>query len=384
MITQSYKAGFLLQSQKLNSDLTAIQLNNNSHLVTDSSSNHLNWSRQKAYTEADYDLPGKILKVNLTLPLSVQQISYSDSLYALDKSLTRLYFNPQLKVKYQIGIENYFNFVYNYRNNAGNIQDVYRGFILKDYRTFYANNAGLTETKDQFAALGFNYRKAITLFFFSINTSFNQITANNIASSIITKSFQQRIVLPFQNKINSWTVSGYISKYSFPLRTTFSGGIQWQANSSSQIQNNTLLPYNTISTMLNTKAETKVSDVITFSYNANFTETSSHSQVTTANYGIKQLVQQIAINYDPATNLFFKLSGDHYYTYQPGNDLKYFFADASFKYRFGKLKTDVELNAINFLNVKNYSYLNLSANTFTASSYTLPGRIMMVRIMFNI
>ncbi len=123
---------------------------------------------------------------------------------------------------------------------------------------------------------------------------------------------------------------------------------------------------------------------MTFSYKAYLTQTSSSSPVGAGSYSVKQLMQQAAINYDPAENVFFKLSGDHYYTWQQGNDLKYFFADASVKFRFNKLKTDVELSAVNFLNVKNYSYLNLSANTFNASSYSLPGRIVMVKLMFNL
>jgi hypothetical protein len=383
-ITQSFKAGFLAQSQTLASGLSAVQLNNGINLVSDSSLNHLNWSRKKVYAEAAYDLPGKILKITLNLPLSLQQISYAESLYNLNKSLTSLYFNPRLFVKYQVAVENYFSLLYNYRNDVGNIQDVYHGYVLTDYRTYYANNAGLTESKNQLAAFGFNYRKALTLFFFSINTSFNHILANNISSGIITDNFQQRIVLPFQNATNAWIINGFISKYDFALRTTFSGGVQWQSNSSNQILNNTLLPYNTISTTLNASAETKVSDQMTFSYKAYLTQTSSSSTVGAGNYSVKQLMQQAAINYDPVENVFFKLSGDHYYTYQQGNDLKYFFADASIKFRFNKLKTDMEFSAVNFLNVKNYSYLNLSANTFTASSYTLPGRVVMVKLMFNL
>jgi len=383
-ITQSFKAGFVVQAQTLKSDLSAVQLNNSSHLVPDSSLNHLNWSRKKVYTEAAYDMPGKILKITLNLPLSLQQINYADSLYNLDKSLTRLYFNPRLFIKYQISVEDYFSLLYNYRNDIGNIQDVYHGYILTDYNTYYANNADLTQSKNQLAAFGFNYRKALTLFFFSINTQFNHILANNISSGIITDNFQQRIVLPFQNATNAWTINGFISKYDFALRTTFSGGVQWQSNSSNQILNNTLLPYNTISTTLNASAETKVSDYITFSYKAYLSQTSSSSPVGVAGYSVKQLVQQAAINYNPVNNVFFKLSGDDYLTYQQGNDLKYFFADASVKFRFNKLKTDVELSVVNFLNVKNYSYLNLTANTFTSSSYTLPGRIVMLRMMFNL
>ncbi|WP_413670677.1 carboxypeptidase regulatory-like domain-containing protein [Mucilaginibacter sp. Mucisp86] len=385
LITQSFRTGFSVQSQNLTSDLSTIQNNNSVNLQSDSSINHLNWTRKKIYTEAAYDLPGDILKVNLTLPLSLQQINYSDSLYSLRKSLTRLYFNPQLKVKYQTGLENYLNFLYSYRNETGTIEDMYRGYILKDYRTLYANNAGLTERQNQMAALGFNYRKALTLFFASVNVLYNHIASNNIASGVITNNLQQRVVLPYQNSTDSWTANGTVSKYSFALKTTFSGGIQWQSNKSVQIQNSALLPFNTISTTLNAGVDTKVNDQVNFSYKAIFTQTHSHSVAEASAYHINQLLQQASVNYNPVTDLQFKLSGEHYFTRQQGNpDLKYFFADASAKLRVEQWKTDLELSAANFLNVKTYNTLYLPANTLTASSYTLPGRIILLKVMFHI
>lgn len=385
LITQSFRAGFSVQSQKLNSDLNVVQTNNTINLQSDSSVNQLNWTRKKLYAEAAYDLPGSILKVNLTLPVSLQQINYSDSLYALRKGLTRLYFNPQLKVKYQTGMENYLNLLYSYRNEAGTIEDMYQGYILKDYRTLYANNAGLTERQNQLAALGFNYRKALTLFFASLNILYNHTASNNIASEVITNTLRQRVVLPYSNSTDSWTVNGTVSKYSFAVKTTFSGGVQWQSNKSVQIQNNALLPFNTISRTINAGADTKVNEQVNFSYKVIFTKIQSHSAAEASAYHINQLLQQASVNYNPITNLQFKLSGEHYFTRQQGNpDLKYFFADASAKFRVEKWKTDLELSAVNFLNVKTYNTLYLSANTLTASSYTLPGRIILLKIMFHI
>jgi hypothetical protein len=384
-ITQSFKTGFSVQSQTLTSNLDLVQNNNSISPQSDSSMNHLNWTRKKLYAEAAYDLPGSILKVNLTLPVSLQQINYSDSLYTLNKGLTRLYFNPQLRVKYQTSLENYLTLLYNYRNQTGTIEDLYRGYILTDYRTLYANNANLTESRNQMAAVGFNYRKALTLFFASVNVLYNHIASNNIASEMITNTLQQRVVLPYPNSTNSWTVNGTVSKYSFALKTTFSGGVQWQNNSSVQLQNNVLLPFNTTAETANISANTKVNEQINFSYKATLTQTESHSAVDVSAFHIDQLLQQAEVNYNPSDDLLFKLSGEHYFTRQQGNpDLKYFFADASVKFRFTKLKADVELSAVNFMNVKNYSALYLSANTFMASNYTLPGRIIMLKLMFNI
>ncbi|MCR8556383.1 carboxypeptidase-like regulatory domain-containing protein [Mucilaginibacter sp. BJC16-A38] len=385
LITQSYRTGFSVQSQTLTSGLNVVQNNNSVNLQSDSALNHLNWTKKKLYAEAAYDLPGTVLKANLTLPLTLQQINYSDSLYALNKNLTRLYFNPQLRLKYQVSAEDYLNFIYSYRNEIGTIQNVYPGYILTDYRTLYANNASLTEQQNQQAGGSFSYRKALTLFFWSINALYTHTGANNIASSVITNNIQKGIVLPYPNSTDSWMLNGSISKYSFALRTTFSGAMQWQSSRSVQIQNNTLLPFNTTSETLNMSADSKVSDVINFNYKATLTQTGSHSPVEASAFRVDQLLQQASVNYDPADDVQFKLSGEHYFTRQQGNpDLKYFFADASLKFRAIKWKTDFELSAVNFLNVKTYNALYLSANTLTASSYTLPGRIIMIKIMFNI
>jgi hypothetical protein len=341
--------------------------------------------KKKVYTELAYDIPGDKLKANLTLPLVLQQINYSDTTYALNKNLTRLYFNPQFRMKYQVGLENYLNLAYNYRNQVGTIEDIYQGDILKDYRTLYANSPDLTLQQSQQAAAGFNYRKALTLFFASFNVIYSHVSANNIASSIITNNIQERVMLPYHNSTDSWTLGSSVSKYSFVLRTTFSGGIQWQNNSSVQLQNNVLLPFNTTTSTLTFGADTKVTDQVNFSYKASGIRTDSHSSVEASAFNIDQLQQQAVVNYIPSDYLQFKLSGEHYFTRQQGNpDLKYFFADASAKFRLTKLKADIELSAVNFLNVKNYSALYLSANTFTASNYTLPGRIMMVKLMFNL
>jgi hypothetical protein len=362
-----------------------VQNNNSTGPESDSSMNHLNWTRKKLYAEAAYDLPGTILKANLTLPVSLQQINYSESLYALNKHLTHLYFNPQLRIKYQTSLENYLTLLYNYRNQTGSIEDLYRGYILTDYRSLYANNANLTESQNQTAAVGFNYRKALTIFFASVNVLYNHIASNNIASEVITNTLQQRVVLPFANSTNSWTVSGTASKYSFALKTTFSGGLTWQNNSSVQIQNNALLPFNTTTETANLSANTKVSDQVNFSYKATLTQTDSHSAVEASAFHIDQLLQQAGVNYIPTDNIQFMLSGEHYFTRQQGNpDLKYFFADASAKFHIQKWKTDVELNAANFLNVKTYNALYLSANTLTASSYSLPGRIILLKVLFNL
>jgi hypothetical protein len=152
-----------------------------------------------------------------------------------------------------------------------------------------------------------------------------------------------------------------------------------------QLQNDQLLPFNTITETGSFGADTKAGDHLAIGYRATFTQTASHSAVDASANHVDQLKQQASLEYVPISSVQFKLSGEHYYTRQQGNpDLKYFFADASAKFRVGKWKTSFELSAVNFLNVKTYSTFYLSANTFTASSYALRGRIVLLKAMWNL
>jgi hypothetical protein len=383
--TQSYKAGFSVQSQKLGSNLNVAQVDNRIDQVSDSSMNNLSWTRTKIYAEADYDLPGPILQANLSLPVSLQQINYSDSRYTLNKQLARVNCNPFLKIKYQLSAENYLYLSYNYRNQLGTIEDVYQGYILKDYLTLYANSAELIEKRNQKAAAGFSYRKSLIMLFASLNISYDHFAADKITSAIITNNLQQQIMLPYPNATGSWTVSSTASKYFFALKTTFNAGLQWQRTRSVQLQNDQLLPFNTITKTGTLGANINAGKQVAIDYKATFIQTGSHSAVEASANHINQLQQQASVEYNPLTNVQFKLSGEHYFTRQVGNpDLQYFFADGSVKFRPKKWKTNFELSAVNILNVKTYRAFYLSANTFTASSYTLPGRIVLLKVMFKI
>jgi hypothetical protein len=386
VFTQSFKTGFSVQSQQLTSDLNVAQINKTVTPESDSSINRLDWSRTKFYAEAAYDLPGTILQANLTLPVNLQQINYSDGRYKLGKQQAHWYFNPQLNIKYKVGAENYLSLSYRYRNETSTIEDIYQGYILKDYRQLYANSAGLAEKQHQTASAGFSYRRSLILLFASLNIIYDRIAASSIASAIITNNLQRQIMLPYSSATDFWTVSSTVSKYSFELKTTFSAGIQWQSVHSVQFQNEQLLPFNTITQSASLGTSTKVGEHLAAVYTAMITQTASHSVVAASANHVDQLKQQATLEYVPAPNWQFKLSGEHYFTRQQGNtDLKYFFADASARFKAGdRKKATFELSALNFINVKTYSAFYISANTFTASSYALPGRIVTLKVMWNL
>ncbi|MVN89554.1 hypothetical protein GO816_00275 [Mucilaginibacter sp. HME9299] len=383
--TQSYKAGFSLQSQQLESALSVVQTDGDVAQASNTATNNLDWFKSKVYGEAAIDMPGEKFKLNMRLPVSLQNINFSEAKYAVDQRLTRLYFDPHVSVRYNTSAEQYVSAAYNYRNDIGDITQAYRGDILLNYRTLQANSADLSERKTQTAILGYTYRKAIKMFFWGVNAMYSHVNLNNITSSQITSTFQRQIVLPYANDMDMFTLSGNVSKYVYPLHTTFAGGYTWQNNKLNQFLNGLLLPYNTIANSINSSVETKISNRINVSYKINAVRTLSRSSVAGAgSTNVTQLQHQGAFNYNPTSNLFLKLSGDHYFTSQAiGSNLNYSFADFSARFKVNKFKSDIELNILNIFDTKTYSSPLLTANNYVNSVYTLPGRMATMKVSFN-
>lgn len=380
----SEKIGYSFQSQSLNSDMTLIQNDDAVTNAPDSSLNRLSWQKRRFYNELQTALVNSRFNFTVSLPVILQQTSYKDVQYELFQSAARFYFNPSMQSKFQTGVEHYLSFSYSLTNNTGTINDAYRAYILKNYRTLFANNSGLSEQKNQTATIGFFYRKAISLFFASINVSYRNRNANSITSTISTKDFQRRITLPYNDEAKGWDITGTISKYIFPLNTTITLNPTWQSNKQNIIQNGTLLPYKTHSLAFNAGWDTKISSAINVNFRSYIAAITNRSSVGKSISGLKQLNQHGEINYTIIRNLFLKLSGDYYSNRQQQfNNTNYFFCDFNVRLSFPKSRVSIELDTRNIFNTTSYNTIYLYGNVFSSDIYNIPGRTILGKIAFT-
>lgn len=383
--TQSYRIGFNVQQQLLNSELYRIQNNQQSELVSAAMTNDLNWNKGKLYTEGTYEYSGEKLKTSLSLPLSYQHIAYKDAGKNVDKSLNRIFLNPAFNFKYQTGPENYISANYTYRNELGGLEDIYTGTILKNYRSLFANNAPISERKSQSVGGLFNFRKAMQMFFFNAGINYTTTRSNTISSFTLSDNIQQRIVLPLENEMKALSLTASASKYLFSLRSTVNAGVSYTNSKFDQLQNNTLLPFDSKSTGYKAGIESKLTSFMTWSYTANYTVTENKLVTAAAaktNY--QQLRQLSTLTFTAFKKVFTNISAEHMFTQQTGQaNLSYLFADFNARYRFTKLKTDLEFSVTNLANIKKFEAINVTANALTNGTYYIPGRVAMLKATFN-
>ena len=381
---QTYRAGFSLQHQNLNTNLSKIQTNGSSELAAPNTLNDLDWLRSKFYIENMYEYTTDKITAAVRIPVSYNNISYDDANHQMDKSLERFFVNPSVSLKYQTSPENYVTAGYSFRNNLGTIDDVYSGAVLRNYRSLSANDAPISESSSHGISGTFNFRKAIQMLFGNVSLSYNTTNLNTISAYTLTNNTQQRIVLPLENQMKSLSTNAGLSKYLFALKSTVNAGFAYSHSQFQQLQNNLLLPFKSDSYTYKAGIEARLNKFMNFTYAGTFTDSKNKTASTGISTNYQQLRQQSGLTATVLKSVFLNFSAEHIYTHQSSQqDLKYLFADFNVRYKVLKLKTDLEFGVTNLANVKRFEAINVSANSLTVGTYEIPGRVAMFKATFN-
>jgi len=385
---QLYKIGFSTADQDLTSGLVKTLADGILQPAVDSAVNDLNWRRYREYFEGEYNWITEKLKVTVRLPFSFQQIKYSDSSYNYQNALSGLIFNPAINLKVSNGAEDSWGFSYRNITEFGNINDVYAGNILVNFRSLYSNSGALPKSNSNVFGFNYNFRRALKLMFLNLNATYTIKNANTISTTILNDNFEQRIILPFQNRTNSFNSGLSFSKFLFGVQTTLNARIGWQFDQTNNIINNALLGYSNYITSANLSTDSKLTDRIFFKYYAAYTYIESiqkSGQPVAGSYQhLNQLNEKWELNLGAAKNLNLKLTGEFYYNQQIlSNYTRYFFADAAVQYKLVRQKIDLEASILNMGNVNDFDITSVSSYAITSSSYKIQGRIAMLKVLFN-
>ncbi|MGK6352496.1 carboxypeptidase-like regulatory domain-containing protein [Parapedobacter sp. DT-150] len=389
-IMQHYRLGVINEWQQLRSALRLAQANGQEIPYVASDDNGLHWDRHQVFVDGTYEYKRGRWESALTLPLAAQRIAYRDDTFALDDSEQRLLFNPSLRVKLMTTSEDYLSFNYNYANQMGNINGVFRGAILVNYRSIRANDAQLQERDNHTLGMRYNFQRAISMLFMNAGITYTKSTANTIASSVVTDNIARTVFLPFDNDVSSLAVNGGVSKFIFTLGATASLKASWSTSRFNQLLNGETLPFNNRSFTLNPGAEARLFDRVSITYDGSGTWSTSRlvqgeATAQVDDRRILQVDQTVGLTYSPFKNIFLRLSGRHQYISQPTMaTVRYLFADANVRYKLAKWRTDMELDLTNLANVTSYETFSLSANQLGYSHYQLRSRMAVLKFTFNL
>ncbi|TDQ72279.1 TonB-dependent receptor [Sphingobacterium yanglingense] len=385
-VGQYYSAGISVEDQKLNSSIDRFSIGMALPVTLDSSFNDTDWLRTSLFVQGEYEWKTRRFSSRLTLPLSLQQTHYEDSYFALDHTQNRFLFNPVLNAKYVVGVEDELSFSYRRENSFGNIEGVYRGLIIQNYRTLNRNRGGINESRSNDFGLNYKLSKTIQLLFVNIELNYNQSIASAMLSNVVDNDITQTQLVSRENRVNSYRASLGVDKYIFPLASTVKLEVSWTLTDYNQLFNNELLPFQNISYSLTPAVEAKIWESLNLSYRGQLSWSSTRQGQGGNGLGRNafNMSQSLGLPLSLFKLVHLQTSARHLYSSQQGLErISYVFFDTFARYRHKKWNTDFELSLSNIANVKKFETYTISANMQGQNSYELRGRMAILRAVFN-
>jgi hypothetical protein len=384
---QAFEAGVLNERQTLRAELRLTQTDNTETDYKGDAGNDLHWQRDRVYLNSSFEIVKHSWNASIAVPLIGQTIHYYQDAYALNRRLNHFFVNPVARLNLLLNAEDDLTITYSYNNNMGNISGVYRGAILTNYRSLFANDADLQEQSNSGTGIRYKFQRAVIMLFASAGIHYSRIKANSISSTVLTNNVQRTVLLPYENDQRMLSANADISKYLSVLKATVSFKTSFNRSHYNQFINSEQLPFNNDAFACKTSIDSRIFRMVSFNYNASgiWTGSRQRNKAGAVVNKVKQFDQHVTFGYSPYKNLFLKLKGRHFYNLQATMaNTSYLFLDANLRYKLIRWRMDLELDITNLANVSNFETFHLNANMFSSNSYQIRGRMAMLRATFNL
>lgn len=374
-LIQSYKLGLVTERQTLNSNLQKILLDGSAENINDSVNNTTTWERTNFYFEPKAIFRSERFQSEAGVSFQNQSILLSDRNFSNKQN--GFYIMPRANAKFSIGKEDYIFFNTFYNTEFGTVRSGYRNFIMVDYRSLSRNQGLLAESAKFSTSIVYNYRKTLKLLFLSIGGTYAKNSNNSISNYYYSPFSITSDNIRVPNKNFQYTLFGSVSKYLFPLRTTFSLNASVSTTEVKQFQNGQLVGFLNTGNEFRCKLNSKISEKITTSYDGSFRlflnklvgSNGNQNKILQRGQTINQKLDMV---YGLSEYVNCRLGVEQFATtLNPNAHYSLTFLDADLTFRSKNGKKDFSLIATNILNANDYQPIWLQSNVIDLYNYNL-------------
>lgn len=386
-VNQYYSFNATIDDQQLKTSMSKEVNEVYTAIDRDSTTNNMHWQRSSFAFQASYDLIRKRFSSSLRLPIAYQHTLFKDPTYSLKDRQGKLLFTPSYSARFAVSRESDLSFSYSRANYFGNIENVYRGYIIRNYRSISNNASGINESSSDSFDLKFKSGKTLKLLFYSVGFNYQRSVSSTMLSSTIDNTVSQSALVERENVVSSYGLSTSFDKYLFALSSTLKvrANIAW--TDYNQLFNDVLLPYQNTTYSLSPSIEAKLWKKLNVSYSASFNRVDSKEKRGNGvlDREIYSVSQHMGFPVTLFSKVHFNFSARHLYNHQVGlKDINYIFIDGFVRYRFTKWRTDLDLNMTNLGDIKRFNTYQISANMESQNNYQLRGRMVVLKAVFNL
>ncbi|WP_316805283.1 carboxypeptidase-like regulatory domain-containing protein [Pedobacter nototheniae] len=378
--------GISFERNKLNSNLYKTDSTNVTSPVGSLFKNDVNFIRLSPFAKAllTYLLPKGSLIIETSPSFDV--IDY----YSAEKSSStkNKYFliNPIIEFRKNTGRYGELNFRYSKQTVFGQINEIYPGTILVNYREFNFNETPLPKTDLISFGARYAYRKPLKMLFYNLNFNFTRTKQNFINSYIIESGLTKVIAVDFRNKADKFTLNGSLSKYLFFLETNVSVSGSFGLQKGNSYYNNEITPFDAYDINFSITARKKIFSKATLSVTGEMAKFINQQKTILNTVNNETKINKLKAEWQH--NLNSKISYTLSYSFTSYRQslqqtVRNHFLDLNVKYAPTKWKSSFEFQCINLMNQNLYQQINSSSNQLSVFQIPLRERTFLLKYSFS-
>lgn len=380
--TISPKFGFSIQNQQLDTD---ILLGDGEEVLDADFKNRAEFVQSSVYFKNAFRFESKDenWNLNLSTPLQFKSFQLEDQNFEEKRGLDRLVFEPTFSVNKKLSAFWDANASAGLSYDFGELQELYYGFLLNNYRNLNRYNAPISEETRQYYSGGLAYRNPLKQLFINASYSYNYSENNLLYSSIIDENGTTILeAVARDNSFDNHSFRAGGSKYFRKFETTLKLNASYNLLKRQQLLNNTLAEVNTQSFNLRGSVEADIASWIIAGYSGNFS-------TYTSGFGDRDFQQienhqhTLDLYFYPKDNQYLSVSGEYY-----GNSLSEngdnYFVNLGYQFTFEKPKMDLNISWRNILNTDEFINAYNNQYYYIESSYRLRPSQVLATLKFTL
>lgn len=324
----------------------------------------------------EYNL-GDPMMVTLSFPVDYRLLKTSGI------SRNRFLLSPKLTVSGDVTNRLRYNISSSYNDMEGEINDLYSGYILTDYRML-VRKAGVLPSTSSLAVSGrLEYKDPLVGLVTSATLRWSRSWRDLIFSSTIDGIGFQELALAMDNHSDSFFASANFSKRLQSLFTTINTGISWSAGESPIIRQGDLMSVHRSVIQGKLGAMTRLSSFLNMEYSCSFSNISSGLSNAESLSSIFLLSQSLVANWSFRKSWNLRGEFEHYRNdYISGKDRNTLFADLSLSYKQHRFEYFIIVR--NLLNRKSFSSVNSTDLIEYSTTRSIRPASVMLKLRFNV
>lgn len=380
--TLSPEIGFSIQDQVLES---RIKLGNseNRTALGNNFQNNLHFLNSKIYAKTDINYKSGTWSLRLKLPLIYNSYKIEDEVLQRSQELDRFVFEPNFYVNKEITPFLKTSLSAGLNNSFGDIDRLYYGYILNNYRSIQRYDSPLAETFRQDYSWRFSYRNPLNSIFANASYSLGITNSNLLYSNMFNETGATIFeAVERENTSTSHFFNLGASKYFSKLNTTLSLGSTFSISDGEQLLNGEVIEVINRNLQFDFEVNTEITSWLSTEYNTEFSffntqlEDREFDKITT-----QQHFWDVTIY--PADNQYFAISSELYTNSISGENSSNYFLNFIYQYTFSEKDLDLNIHWKNVLNTEEFVNVYNTDFSYVQSTYRLRPSQVLVGLIFS-